>query len=77
MDMLLFAIVSLSFLVVNGQNQEIVAVRVVRFQIQYPNASVDKLPRYRRWNGVMRNSVLASLKFINKHWLICGGTDDQ
>ncbi|CAB3397721.1 unnamed protein product [Caenorhabditis bovis] len=53
------------------------AVRVVRLQVDYRNASIDHLQKINKWNGIMRNSVLASLKFINKHWLICGGTPNE
>ncbi|VDK86262.1 unnamed protein product [Litomosoides sigmodontis] len=49
------------------------AVRVVRLQLDYPNASIESIQQVPKWNAIMRNSVLASLRFINKHWLICGG----
>ncbi|KIH53008.1 hypothetical protein ANCDUO_16875 [Ancylostoma duodenale] len=48
------------------------AVRVVRIQVEYPNATVKDIPKIHKWNSIMRNSVIASLRFINKHWLICG-----
>ncbi|UMM36712.1 hypothetical protein L5515_008753 [Caenorhabditis briggsae] len=61
---------------VAGENNEVTvpAVRVVRLQVDYRNASVSDLQKIHKWNAIMRNSVLASLKFINKHWLICGGS---
>ncbi|CAI4223028.1 unnamed protein product [Auanema sp. JU1783] len=49
------------------------AVRVARLQINYDNANPKEIEKVEKWNSIMRNSVLASLKFINKHWLICGG----
>ncbi|CAJ0588055.1 unnamed protein product [Cylicocyclus nassatus] len=48
------------------------AVRVVRLQIEYPNATIADIQKIQKWNPIMRNSVIASLRFINKHWLICG-----
>ncbi|VDM69333.1 unnamed protein product [Strongylus vulgaris] len=48
------------------------AVRVVRLQIEYPNAAVKDIQKIHKWNPILRNSVIASLRFINKHWLICG-----
>ncbi|CAQ35049.1 uncharacterized protein CELE_F58E6.13 [Caenorhabditis elegans] len=61
--------------VVGDSNEVTVpAVRVVRLQVDYRNASVSDLQKIHKWNAIMRNSVLASLKFINKHWLICGGS---
>ncbi|EFO16591.2 hypothetical protein LOAG_11916 [Loa loa] len=53
------------------------AVRVVRFQVDYPNASLGNIQKVPKWNSIMRNSVLASLRFINKHWLICGGSKSE
>ncbi|VDM42882.1 unnamed protein product [Toxocara canis] len=53
------------------------AVRVVRFQVDYPNASLASINKYVKWNAIMRNSVLASLRFVNKHWLICGGSESE
>lgn len=53
------------------------AVRVVRFQVDYPNASIENIQKVPKWNAIMRNSVLASLRFINKHWLICGGSKSE
>ncbi|VDO16745.1 unnamed protein product [Brugia timori] len=53
------------------------AVRVVRFQVDYPNASLESIQKVPKWNAIMRNSVLASLRFINKHWLICGGSKSE
>lgn len=53
------------------------AVRVVRFQVDYPNASIESIQQIPKWNAIMRNSVLASLRFINKHWLICGGAKTE
>ncbi|KAL3985154.1 GCC2 and GCC3 family protein [Acanthocheilonema viteae] len=50
------------------------AVRVVRFQVDYPNASLESIQKVPKWNAIMRNSILASLRFINKHWLICPGS---
>ncbi|CAJ0560051.1 unnamed protein product, partial [Mesorhabditis spiculigera] len=51
------------------------AVRVVRFQVTYPEARVSELSGVRKFSSLLRNSVLASLRFINKHWLICGGSE--
>ncbi|KAK5972038.1 hypothetical protein GCK32_022314 [Trichostrongylus colubriformis] len=48
------------------------AVRVVRLQVDYPEAAVQEISNIHKWNSIMRNSVIASLKFINKHWMICG-----
>ncbi|KAE9419404.1 hypothetical protein Angca_000923, partial [Angiostrongylus cantonensis] len=48
------------------------AVRVVRLQVDYPNASIADVHGNHKWNSIMRNSVIASLRFVNKHWLICG-----
>ncbi|VDM94511.1 unnamed protein product [Onchocerca ochengi] len=53
------------------------AVRVVRFQVDYPNASIENIQKIPKWNAIMRSSVLASLRFINKHWLICGGSKTE
>lgn len=44
------------------------AVRVVRFRVDYPNADVTQVNRLQNWATIMRKSVLASLKFVNKHW---------
>ncbi|XGW06932.1 hypothetical protein V3C99_016891 [Haemonchus contortus] len=54
------------------------AVRVVRLQVDYPEAAVQEIPKIHKWNSIMRNSVIASLRFINKHWIICGsGPNDE
>ncbi|CAI5451406.1 unnamed protein product [Caenorhabditis angaria] len=53
------------------------AVRVVRLQVEYKNASITDLQKIHKWNAILRNSVLASLKFINKHWMICGGSPTE
>ncbi|VDO71010.1 unnamed protein product [Haemonchus placei] len=54
------------------------AVRVVRIQVDYPEAAVQEIPKIHKWNSIMRNSVIASLRFINKHWIICGsGPNDE
>lgn len=50
------------------------AVRVVRFQVDYPNASLEGIQKIPKWNRIMRNSLLASLRFISKHWVICDGS---
>lgn len=52
------------------------AVRIVRFQIDYPNAEVRKINHYTKWTSLMRKSVLASLRFIDKHWKICDKMED-
>lgn len=44
-------------------------------QIHYNNASMAEIGETAKWNSMLRSSLLASLRFINKHWLICGGTD--
>ncbi|KAI6218018.1 hypothetical protein M3Y99_01735800 [Aphelenchoides fujianensis] len=51
------------------------AVRVVRFRVDYPNADLSQVNRLQNWPTVMRKSVLASLKFVNKHWTICGQSE--
>jgi hypothetical protein len=48
------------------------AVRVVRFNVDYPKADLGQIPKLTNWPTIMRKSVLASLKFVNKHWAICG-----
>ncbi|KAL7073522.1 hypothetical protein ACQ4LE_007624 [Meloidogyne hapla] len=53
------------------------AVRVVRLQITYPDADIETVNKLPNWNSVMRKSVLASLRFVNKHWLICGDSNEQ
>ncbi|EFP02040.1 hypothetical protein CRE_22879 [Caenorhabditis remanei] len=75
-NLLLIASCLTVVVVVVGENNEVTvpAVRVVRLQVDYRNASVSDLQKIHKWNAIMRNSVLASLKFINKHWLICGGS---
>lgn len=60
-----------------GIEETVPAVRVVRFQVDYPNASLEAIQKVPKWNAIMRNSVLASLRFINKHWLICGGSKSE
>lgn len=62
---------------VAGLRETVPAVRVVRFQVDYPNASLVSIGKIPKWNSMMRNSVLASLRFINKHWLICGGSESE
>jgi hypothetical protein len=58
----------------NGQDTE-PAVRVVRFRVDYPNADVTQIGRLQNWATIMRKSVLASLKFVNKHWTVCGQSE--
>ncbi|KAK0410115.1 hypothetical protein QR680_004956 [Steinernema hermaphroditum] len=58
-----------------GVVETVPAVRVVRFQVDYPDADVSLVNKHNKWTTILRNSVLASLRFINKHWLICGGTE--
>ncbi|KAI6213870.1 hypothetical protein M3Y94_00202500 [Aphelenchoides besseyi] len=55
--------------------QEEPAVRVVRFRVEYPNADLSQVNRLQNWPTVLRKSVLASLKFVNKHWTICGQSE--
>uniref|UniRef100_A0A914HHC0 Uncharacterized protein n=1 Tax=Globodera rostochiensis TaxID=31243 RepID=A0A914HHC0_GLORO len=55
-----------------GQTLTEPAVRVVRFRVNYPDAELENVRKLPNWNGIMRKSVLASLRFVNKHWLICG-----
>lgn len=57
-----------------GQDVES-AVRVVRFRVDYPNADVTQVGRLQNWATIMRKSVLASLKFVNKHWTVCGQSE--
>uniref|UniRef100_A0A7E5A023 Dirigent protein n=1 Tax=Panagrellus redivivus TaxID=6233 RepID=A0A7E5A023_PANRE len=52
------------------------AVRIVRFQVDYPHAQVDRISDYTKWTSLMRKSVLASLRFINKHWNICAAMEE-
>ncbi|CAD6193646.1 unnamed protein product [Caenorhabditis auriculariae] len=75
-SLLVLTAVGAAVVVVDAQSDELTvpAVRVVRLQVDYRNASVVDIQKINKWNGIMRNSVLASLKFINKHWLICGGS---
>ncbi|KAI6227806.1 hypothetical protein M3Y99_01221000 [Aphelenchoides fujianensis] len=64
------------FLTVAVRSQEAEpAVRVVRFRVDYPNADLSQVNRLQNWPTVMRKSVLASLKFVNKHWTICGQSE--
>ena len=58
----------------NGQDVE-PAVRVVRFRVDYPNSDVTQITRLQNWPNIMRKSVLASLKFVNKHWTVCGQSE--
>lgn len=51
------------------------AVRVARFSIHYAKAEVEKIFKVQHWPIIMRKSVLASLRFVNKHWLICGESE--
>ncbi|CAD5226462.1 unnamed protein product [Bursaphelenchus okinawaensis] len=51
------------------------AVRVVRFRVDYPNADLSQLNKVNNWNTILRKSVLASLKFVNKHWEVCGDSE--
>lgn len=73
-----YTILQLSILfiisVVNAQDTE-PAVRVVRFRVDYPNADVTQVNRLQNWSTIMRKSVLASLKFVNKHWTVCGQSE--
>ncbi|VDN58873.1 unnamed protein product [Dracunculus medinensis] len=70
----LIALINLSALAIH---ETVPAVRVVRFQVDYPNASLSNIEKYGNWNSVVRSSILASLRFINKHWLICGGFESD
>ncbi|KAK6757693.1 hypothetical protein RB195_015480 [Necator americanus] len=69
---LLLAVLYLPAAVTKDDDLMVPAVRVVRFQVDYPNATVQDVQKIHKWNSIMRNSVIASLRFINKHWLICG-----
>lgn len=51
------------------------AIRVVRFRIDYPNADLNQVSKFPNWSSIMRKSVLASLRFVNKHWIICGESE--
>ncbi len=75
-SLVLLAVVVVSTEIVSGQG-ETPAARVVRFEVHYPNASLDQIVKHSKWNSIMRNSVLASLRFINKHWLICSDDTDK
>lgn len=72
-NIIFFTYLALLHLVI-GQTVE-PAVRVVRFQVEYPNADIIQVGRLQNWAGIMRKSVLASLKFVNKHWTICGQSE--
>uniref|UniRef100_A0A0N5B1W2 Dirigent protein n=1 Tax=Strongyloides papillosus TaxID=174720 RepID=A0A0N5B1W2_STREA len=48
------------------------SVRVARISVFYPDADTSAIPSGEKWQTTMRKSILASLKFINKHWKICG-----
>jgi len=48
------------------------SIRVVRFMINYPNVDNEQVQKIQNWSALLRKSVLASLKFVNKHWIICG-----
>ncbi|KAI6189565.1 hypothetical protein M3Y97_00022200 [Aphelenchoides bicaudatus] len=65
---------ALLFLWTGAQDSE-PAVRVVRFRVDYPNADVTQVSRLQNWPTIMRKSVLASLKFVNKHWTVCGQSE--
>ena len=56
--------------------ERVPAVRIVRFQVDYPNAEIHRINHYTKWTSLMRKSVLASLRFIDKHWRICAKSDD-
>ena len=71
---ILAAVALVSTLLASGQEIES-AVRVVRFRIDYHNADLTSVSRLQSWPTVMRKSVLASLKFVNKHWTICGASE--
>lgn len=64
----------ISALYVKSQQLE-PAVRVVRFRVDYPNADITQVNRLQNWPNIMRKSVLASLKFVNKHWNVCGQSE--
>ncbi|KJH53636.1 hypothetical protein DICVIV_00064 [Dictyocaulus viviparus] len=70
----IFALLSIHtiFALSEDDSLTVPAVRVVRLQIDYPNANVNEVQLNHKWNTIMRNSVIASLRFVNKHWLVCG-----
>ncbi|GMS77905.1 hypothetical protein PENTCL1PPCAC_80, partial [Pristionchus entomophagus] len=53
------------------------AVRVVRIQLNYEQASTSEVDQISKWSSLLKSSLLASLRFINKHWLICGGSEED
>ncbi|KAF7637251.1 hypothetical protein Mgra_00003218 [Meloidogyne graminicola] len=53
------------------------AVRIIRLQVLYPDADIETVNKLPNWNSIMRKSVLASLRFVNKHWLICGESSNE
>uniref|UniRef100_A0A914X826 EGF-like domain-containing protein n=1 Tax=Plectus sambesii TaxID=2011161 RepID=A0A914X826_9BILA len=63
--------------IVQAQNTplRVPAVRVVRFQVLYPNATLDQLSHIKKWNNALKNSLLASMNFVDKHWRVCGNED--
>ncbi|KAE9552327.1 hypothetical protein FO519_004452 [Halicephalobus sp. NKZ332] len=77
---LLLFVFSTCIVVVSAQNfhplERTPAVRVARFQVDYPNAEIHRINHYTKWTSLMRKSVLASLRFIDKHWRICAKSDD-
>ncbi|WKY09037.1 hypothetical protein Q1695_001858 [Nippostrongylus brasiliensis] len=70
--LVLLAFYADSFATAKDDDPIVPAVRVVRLQVDYPEAKVQDVQRIHKWNSLMRNSVIASLRFINKHWTICG-----
>uniref|UniRef100_A0A0N4Z4A5 DUF2807 domain-containing protein n=1 Tax=Parastrongyloides trichosuri TaxID=131310 RepID=A0A0N4Z4A5_PARTI len=57
--------------------EKVDSVRVVRISVLYPNANIPSIPNNEKWQTTMRKSILASLKFINKHWNICNNGDQK
>ncbi|GMT08866.1 hypothetical protein PFISCL1PPCAC_163 [Pristionchus fissidentatus] len=53
------------------------AVRVVRIQLNYEQASTSEIDHISKWSSLLKSSLLASLRFINKHWFICGGSEED
>ncbi|CEF69222.1 Hypothetical protein SRAE_2000387200 [Strongyloides ratti] len=53
------------------------SIRVARISVFYPDADINSIPSGEKWQTTMRKSILASLKFINKHWKVCGNVQKE
>ncbi|KAF8387506.1 hypothetical protein PRIPAC_76648 [Pristionchus pacificus] len=73
----LLLLLSLSPLALHAAFDKDEAVRVVRIQLNYEQASTREIDHIGKWSSLLKSSLLASLRFINKHWLICGGSEED